>query len=220
MENKMGETISHALRIALGIFIGALACLLGAAPPSAIAQQSGSSVKNCDGQTSCLENLFRNTDQQLNAVYRDLQRSLDPGQKSALGDAQRAIRLVRSRARDVDSRLRAIGKGYVAFALAHPAYFRVIFGGSLPEEAHSGELRAAGQEAYDVLRELVAEGVADGTLRAGDPDELSLAAWSLVHGLSMLALGGQLRRMSDTPEAIRKVAATVLGFLIDGIARR
>src|SRR4029079_17242415 len=36
--------------------------------------------------------------------------------------------LARSRSRDAVARLRAIGQGYVTFAVTHPAYFRVIFG--------------------------------------------------------------------------------------------
>src|SRR5262245_55878012 len=36
--------------------------------------------------------------------------------------------IARAPSRDVTSRLRAMGHGYVTFALTHPAYFRVIFG--------------------------------------------------------------------------------------------
>jgi AcrR family transcriptional regulator len=84
--------------------------------------------------------------------------------------------------------LRAIGKGYVRFALQHPAYLLVIFGGVLAQDRTTPELTAAGNEAYETLRGCVAAGLARGDLQGGDADTLSLAAWSMVHGLSHLLI--------------------------------
>ena len=97
-------------------------------------------------------------------------------------------RLDAPRAADPHERLVAVGKGYVQFALQHPAYLRVIFGGVLAHDRSSPELKQAGNEAYQTLRGLVAEGVASGELTGGDPDTLSLACWSMVHGLSYLLI--------------------------------
>jgi AcrR family transcriptional regulator len=83
-------------------------------------------------------------------------------------------------------RLGEMTMAYVKFALAHPAYLRVIFGGVV-DKAHAPEsLRIAGETAYGVLRNLVAEGQECGALRHGDIDEMALACWSLVHGFGML----------------------------------
>jgi AcrR family transcriptional regulator len=91
---------------------------------------------------------------------------------------------------DLLARLRASGVGYVAFAVEHPGHFRVIFGGAIHTPGTYPTLDQAGEEAYRVLRDLVGEGIATGHLRAGDPDQVSLAAWSLVHGLGMLIIDG------------------------------
>jgi AcrR family transcriptional regulator len=93
-----------------------------------------------------------------------------------------------SQAADLHQRLAAVGKGYVQFALQHPSYLRVIFGGVLAKDRTTPELKLAGNEAYETLRGLVADGVARGELVGGDADTLSLACWSMVHGLSHLLI--------------------------------
>ncbi len=125
---------------------------------------------------------------------------------------------------DLLERLRAAGRGYVAFAVKHPAYFRTIFGGFVcadgdPTQA-STSLREAGQEAYLVLRNLIEEGVRTGRLRAGDPDQLALAAWSMVHGLGMLAIEGQLTPLgvrSNDPTAAARATNAVMTLLEIGL---
>ncbi|MDX2019626.1 MAG: TetR/AcrR family transcriptional regulator [Deltaproteobacteria bacterium] len=83
-------------------------------------------------------------------------------------------------------RLAEMAVAYVNFALAHPAYLRVIFGGVVDKEHAPQSLRIAGETAYGVLRTLVADGVAAGAFRAGDVDEMALSCWSMVHGFGML----------------------------------
>ena len=125
---------------------------------------------------------------------------------------------------DLLARLRAAGSGYVTFALRHPAYFRIIFGevtyADKETEPEMRALRVAGEEAYAVLRDLVAEGIRRGRLRAGDPDQLSLAAWSLVHGLSMLTISGHLSRLGANPAdpaTLQPVTAALIHLLETGI---
>src|SRR5687767_14263531 len=48
----------------------------------------------------------------------------------------------------VPDRLRAQGQGYVKFALEHPGYLQVIFGGVLSKERTTPELQAAASEAF------------------------------------------------------------------------
>jgi hypothetical protein len=87
--------------------------------------------------------------------------------------------------------------------VAHPGHFRTVFGGFVsPDGDHSKlspSLREAGEEAYRVMRDIIEEGVRSGALRSGDPDQLSLAAWSMIHGLSMLIIEGQLPALGVDP---------------------
>ncbi|HEY4188115.1 MAG TPA: TetR/AcrR family transcriptional regulator [Polyangia bacterium] len=122
---------------------------------------------------------------------------------------------------DVLGRLRAAALGYVSFAVAHPATFRTIFGGAVCAEGEQApaSLRAAGEEAYRVLRELIAEGIEREKLRAGDPDQLALAAWSMVHGLGMLIIEGQLPEARANPAQARAATEGVVRLLETGLRR-
>ena len=103
---------------------------------------------------------------------------------------------------------------------ATPPYFRTIFGGSpwLAKSAEAAGLRAAGDEAFNVLRGLVVEGLESGQLRPGNPEHVSLAAWSLVHGLSMLTIDGQLEGLMDEPAQVRAITDALLHMLTQGLA--
>ena len=123
-----------------------------------------------------------------------------------------------AKAGDVSSarRLLALGKGYLQFAVQHPGYLRVIFGGVLCKELATPELKAAGAEAYGVLRGCVAEGIFRGELRAGDPDEMSLAAWSMVHGLAHLVINNAVQAPGG-PAGIDRLGEILLSLLGQGL---
>ena len=125
---------------------------------------------------------------------------------------------------DLLARLRAAGQGYVSFALRHPAHFRIVFGGVVREDAEPcpelGALSEAGDEAYGVLRGLVVEGLQRGKLRVADPDQLALSAWSMVHGLSQLAISGNLGALGAdpaNPASLRPIVDALLRLLEGGI---
>lgn len=85
-------------------------------------------------------------------------------------------------------RIAAIGKAYVAFALACPETFALMFGAhrlSVTDEREE-EVRRVGQGCFDVL---IGE-VARFLRRSGTQDEaaeLSVMLWSFVHGVAALA---------------------------------
>lgn len=87
-------------------------------------------------------------------------------------------------------RFGAVGRGYLAFALEHPAHFRVMFRADLIEEADP-VLRAAGDTVLAALSEGLARILPDGVA----PDEASrraLLAWAAVHGVATLRIEGAL----------------------------
>ncbi len=120
---------------------------------------------------------------------------------------------------DYFARLRASAWGYVSFARAHPGYFRTMFGGVVQEDCGplNPMLRAAGEETYGVLRDHVAEGIRRGRLRKGDPDDVSLAAWSTVHGLSQLFIDGQLTDRAPDDDAARALVDAAVRWLEGGL---
>ena len=89
-----------------------------------------------------------------------------------------------------------VGQAYVRFALANPALFRLMFA-LLPAEAHP-EMKGPEGSAASLLHDGIAR-----LMPGASKDErfaAMLRAWSLVHGLSMLILDGQVDR--QTAEAM------------------
>jgi AcrR family transcriptional regulator len=88
-------------------------------------------------------------------------------------------------------RLRLCGRGYIEFAMRWPEHFLVMF--DLPSRAEEyPECASAGEEAFRVLLQCVADAQADDRLPAGDARPLALVAWSMVHGIAKLANSGRL----------------------------
>ena len=105
---------------------------------------------------------------------------------------QRMARATDAHPGDTDAaaiqRFRALGEAYIAFAVDDPNLFRLTFGPlcfmTMDESKESGPF----QRLSDALDELQARGL----LRAGIRENLDLATWSTVHGMSLLILEGAL----------------------------
>ncbi len=93
-----------------------------------------------------------------------------------------------------DDRDRAVraGLGYLEFALARPALFRLIFSSARPDYA-APELAAAASRAYDHLVGLIR------ALGGGEADVLAL--WATSHGIADLSAGKKLRTLQGKPPA-------------------
>jgi AcrR family transcriptional regulator len=92
------------------------------------------------------------------------------------------------------ARLEAVGRGYVEFALAQPGLFRTAFTVDVakppldvsdPDGPHQMLVRG--------VDELIKLGFVGEDFRVGS----EMAAWSFVHGLSLLMLEGPLSRLPD-----------------------
>jgi AcrR family transcriptional regulator len=86
------------------------------------------------------------------------------------------------------AQLVASALGYIAFALARPALFRLVFGSARPDHEEPG-LQAAGQAAYGHLTELVH--AAGGRTVAAET-----AIWATAHGLADLLAAGRLKTIA------------------------
>lgn len=112
--------------------------------------------------------------------------------------------------------LRTIARVYVAFAAEHASRYRLMFSAELA--AYDGaELQEASTRAFSLLEGLVDRARATGGAKP-EPDEApALAAWALVHGLSMLLLDSRI----PPPSGDRTLAAltdAVAATLVDGLA--
>lgn len=124
----------------------------------------------------------------------------------ALGDALRAA----DRSAPPGDALVAQAVAYVRYALANPMLFRLMFGAKRPDAPSDPALGAAAGATYAVLSDRVA---AD-TPAGADRDARTVGCWSLVHGLALLVLDGEIRwRLDGDDDAItRRVAIAMLGL--------
>jgi AcrR family transcriptional regulator len=105
--------------------------------------------------------------------------------------------------RDARAQIVAAGLGYIDFALARPALFRLMFGSQRPDFDRP-ELTAAAQAAFGHLE---AQTAAAGGRSAQDV----AAAWAVAHGLADLMVAGRLKTLRALPAAERDAA---LGAII------
>ena len=94
----------------------------------------------------------------------------------------------------------ACGRAYVAFALDHPALFRLM--GSRAELNDTGSAPKIGAStAMRFLNESI-DGLMPKDASATDRRSMALHAWSLVHGLALLMLDGHIPRDATIIDAI------------------
>ena len=100
----------------------------------------------------------------------------------------------------------AMGLAYVGFALAHPAHYRVMFGGFLARPSPDPELSEEAGNAFQVLVDAIVAQQQTGLMRPDDPLQLARFIWSLVHGIAMLAIDGHLQHQHAEAEALSAFA--------------
>ncbi len=101
-------------------------------------------------------------------------------------------------------RLALCGTAYVAFALARPGHFRVMFRPELVALELFPETARAADAAFELLEQVVAAAVREGLVAPADAEAATSYAWSLGHGLASLLLDGPLAQ--KVPGAARREA--------------
>ena len=107
--------------------------------------------------------------------------------------------------RDPAAQLVAAGLGYVDFAMARPALFRLLWQSKRPDFS-DGVLWPAALAAYQHLVDQVTAAGGSGTA-----DEA--AAWAIAHGLADLLASGRMQSLGSLPAAARDA-------MVAGIIRR
>lgn len=116
-------------------------------------------------------------------------------------------------------RLRAVGLGYIAFALREPGWFETAFSttDALPgsgEGMGEGTMPAPLSSLVAALDALVAEG----TLAPAERPGAEWPCWSAVHGFALLALHGPLRRLPR--DEVWSAAERTVDAIVDGLLAR
>ena len=106
-----------------------------------------------------------------------------------------------------------LGKAYLAFARAEPAYYSAMFEAGIPLEV-SPELTAAGDRAFGVIR-LASEKMIERIPPGRRPPALMMAlhVWSMSHGIASLFGRGDAGRRKLPMTAEELLEAAVLVYL-------
>lgn len=126
--------------------------------------------------TTAIYSLFGGKAQLLKAAVDDGFRSFGESQRDAASDG-----------------LPGLGRAYRAWALEHPALYRLMFGGALAAYVDCSPTPDVASDSMLPLMEAVASAQASGALRNVDPVTVVMAIWGQVHGLVSL----ELARMNE-----------------------
>jgi AcrR family transcriptional regulator len=143
---------------------------------------------------------FANREDLLQAVADHARTELACTMRQRLAEVDAADRSLEAARR----RLHLVGIAYVQFAMAEPGLFRTAFtgpgllakGGHHPPTAGVTPIENE-LGAFELLQLQIERFVRAAGLPPGARRYASLVAWAAMHGLSMLALDGQLDRLSD-----------------------
>lgn len=142
---------------------------------------------------------FANREDLLRAVADQARRELAHNMQQRLAEVDPADRSLDAAKR----RLHLAGMAYIQFATTQPGLFRTAFTGPglTAKDADHGPITGAlGDEElgpFELLQRQVEQLVQAARLPPRARRYASLVAWAAMHGLSMLALDGQLDRLSD-----------------------
>lgn len=101
---------------------------------------------------------------------------------------------------DPQAQVVAAGLGYIAFARAHPALFRLMFSSARPDFSHPDLSHWAGRGFQHLVEQMSAVLGRPAMARPEDCDVLS-GVWAVAHGLADLIAAGRLDTMDGLPEA-------------------
>ena len=143
------------------------------------------------------------------ALYRHF--ADKPALLAAVGrEGFRMLRLTLTEAWEQNGRGRegfeAMGIAYVRFAVDHPSHYRVMFGGFIESCEKDAAFIDEATAAFQVLVDSLLEQQRAGLVRNDDPLLLARMIWSLVHGVAMLVIDGQLRGQDERGEALNHYA--------------
>lgn len=121
---------------------------------------------------------------------------------------------------DPRAQLLMAGRGYIAFALTHPGVLHIMFGGGLRLDGAGPVFREAAAAAFAHLVDIVERGRQAGLYRDDSAENLTVAAWSMAHGLSLLLSAGPLQGVRNDPAELEALISSIGDSLLSGLVAR
>ena len=118
---------------------------------------------------------------------------------------------------DPAAQFQEAGQLYMKSALKHPQCTQLMFGAILPCDDTYPALRAAGDAAFDGLKMIIEEGQHTGVFKQGDIELMALSAWSGIHGLSLLVIGGNLPEILSIEVDNQVLTTAITTNMLEGL---
>ena len=125
-------------------------------------------------------------------------------------------RIARSRGNELDH-FAISGLSYIDFAVNYPAHYRVMFGTRLENSYFSEEFKPESIPVFKLLKDIIMVCQEKGLLKAGDPQEMAMAAWSIVHGFAMLRIDHHIPDQGMDEKRLRDLQRSVVLTLYFGL---
>lgn len=114
-------------------------------------------------------------------------------------------------------RLHKMGENYIRFGLSHPEFYDLMFIQRAPMQTLDKMVNCewkSGDIALGRLKDTIREGMDKGLIIKGDVDAVSMAIWSLVHGLVSLAIRDRFNKLVPE-EAVVPMMTQALNWLLE-----
>ena len=99
----------------------------------------------------------------------------------------------------------------------HPAHYRLMFGADLAAKERHPTLQEASDASFTVLTSTLERGQAALAIRPGSVREQALAAWSLVHGLTILWIDQRLSFLGISGSEAERYARAATVAMCEGL---
>lgn len=100
---------------------------------------------------------------------------------------------------------------YLKFAIDYPTHYRAMFTISPNERMEFTSMCQAGADAFLALQDACQQLITENKLKNTDLEKLTLAFWSLTHGISMLVIDEQLK--TEASKTIHKKYDNLVQFM-------
>ncbi|MEC3878838.1 TetR/AcrR family transcriptional regulator [Parapedobacter sp. 10938] len=102
---------------------------------------------------------------------------------------------------DPFERLKAMGRGYIQFAVDHPDFYELMFIMKEPmqylQTHHPEEEWPEGERVFEGLMQTVEACKGSGYFTSMNTEEMAMLSWSVVHGLSSLHITSHFSRIAE-----------------------
>lgn len=137
--------------------------------------------------------------------------------EESFAQLDQAMREATESVKNARDRLARLGVAYILWAWHNPARFRVMWRPELRKCDDPSAVEQAADNSYLIVQETIRQALPPSRRTETEIGSACLAAWSSVHGFSMLLLDGSLSEEPHTEAEIVGMAEDLVGRTVSGV---